>query len=292
MICSAYVFILFLIFILNLIWALQFIRDNALMIATIVFSPILAWALHMTVKSIVDFVCIPGSDDNNPELEERTCQNLFASSDAVCFDVDSTVCEDEAIDEIAAFANKKEEVKELTEQAMAGGLNFTEGLAQSLELIQPTVQMITDYLQSYPPKYTPGIKELISLLQACGTAVYLVSGGFYSVIKPIAQDLGIPAENIFANRIKFFYDGTYAGFDESQPTSRQGGKAEVIAYLKRHYQYSCVTMIGDGVTDLEACPPADAFIGFGGNQIRERVKKEAKWFVTSFYELIEELNRN
>ena len=40
------------------------------------------------------------------------------------------------------------------------------------------------------------------------------------------------------------------------------------------------------------CISQDAFIGFGGNQIRERVKKEAKWFATSFYDLIEELNNN
>lgn len=33
----------------------------------------------------------------------------------------------------------------------------------------------------------------------------------------------------------------------------------------------------------------DAFIGFGGVVIRERVRREAKWFVTSFRELIDEL---
>lgn len=33
----------------------------------------------------------------------------------------------------------------------------------------------------------------------------------------------------------------------------------------------------------------DAFIGFGGNQIRDRVKRESKWFVMSFKELIDEL---
>lgn len=227
-----------------------------------------------------------------PKLEERICRSLFASSDAVCFDVDSTVCRDEAIDEIAIFANKEKEVMELTRRAMRGGLSFNEALGKRLELIQPTMEMITDYLTTHPPRYTPGIKELVSLLHARGTDVYLVSGGFYSVIAPIAKELGIPYKNIFANRIKFFYDGTYAGFDDTEPTSHQDGKAKVVAYLKSRYQYSYVTMIGDGVTDLEACPPADAFIGFGGNQIRERVKKEAKWFATSFYDLIEELNRN
>ena len=45
--------------------------------------------------------------------EELACRKIFASSDAVCFDVDSTVCRDEAIDELAIFANKEKEVMEL-----------------------------------------------------------------------------------------------------------------------------------------------------------------------------------
>ena len=135
-------------------------------------------------------------------------------------------------------------------------------------------------------------RELVSLLHSQDVSVYLVSGGFYSIIEPVAKELSIPYKNIYANRIKFFYDGTYAGFDETEPTCKQNGKGKVVAYLKNRYKYRYVTIIGDGVTDMEACPPADAFIGFGGNQIREKVKKGAKWFVTSFYDLIEELKLN
>ena len=41
-------------------------------------------------------------------------------------------------------------------------------------------------------------------------------------------------------------------------------------------------MIGDGVTDMQARPPADLFIGFGGVVVRESVKQGADWFVTDF----------
>lgn len=51
-------------------------------------------------------------------------------------------------------------------------------------------------------------------------------------------------------------------------------------------------MVGDGATDLAAAPPADCFVGFGANVVREPVAKEADWFVTSFYNLIDELNSN
>lgn len=52
------------------------------------------------------------------------------------------------------------------------------------------------------------------------------------------------------------FQGEYAGFDESQPTCESGGKGKVISMLKEKYGFKTVVMIGDGATDLEACPPA------------------------------------
>lgn len=40
-------------------------------------------------------------------------QKILRQSDAVCFDVDSTVIQEEGIDELAAFCNKGEEVANL-----------------------------------------------------------------------------------------------------------------------------------------------------------------------------------
>jgi uncharacterized protein (DUF4213/DUF364 family) len=47
------------------------------------------------------------------QVNESLTRALFRGSDAVCFDVDSTVCRDEAIDEIAKFAGKEKEVMEM-----------------------------------------------------------------------------------------------------------------------------------------------------------------------------------
>lgn len=48
-----------------------------------------------------------------------------------------------------------------------------------------------------------GIKELISALQSRGVAVYLISGGFREMTLPIARELGVPATNVFANRMNW-----------------------------------------------------------------------------------------
>lgn len=119
--------------------------------------------------------------------------------------------------------------------------------------------------------------------------MYLVSGGFRIVINQVADLLGIDRKNVFANTLKFDSKGNYVGFDESEMTCESGGKGRVIEHLKRTYQYERVIMVGDGATDLESCPPADGFIGFGGNIVRQVVKQNSPWFVHCFSELIEKV---
>mgnify|MGYP002051047281 CR=1 FL=1 len=45
-------------------------------------------------------------------------------------------------------------------------------------------------------------------------------------------------------------------------------------------------MVGDGGTDLEAKPSADAFIGFGGVAERGAVRDGADWFVRNFADVL------
>ncbi|ROT68058.1 phosphoserine phosphatase isoform X1 [Penaeus vannamei] len=219
------------------------------------------------------------------------CMEVWRSSDAVCFDVDSTVITDEGLDQLAAFCGKGEEIKKMTLQAMQGRMEFRDALRMRLNILRPNLETVQRFVRTHPPKLTKDVGRLVSALHARDVDVYLVSGGFRSLIAPVAKMLNIPLENIFANRLKFFYDGEYGGFDEAQLTSRSGGKAEVISYLKKKEGYSRIVMIGDGATDMEACPPADGFIGFGGNVVRESVRNIATWYVTDFATLISELER-
>lgn len=117
--------------------------------------------------------------------------------------------------------------------------------------------------------------------------MFLVTGGFDCVVEPIAQELGIPLENIYANKLFFDYNGEYAGFDTTQPTSKSGGKAEAVTLIRtRLADQANITIIGDGATDLEASPPADNFVGYGGNIIREEVRNRAKYYITDFEAIV------
>ncbi|XP_032664883.1 phosphoserine phosphatase isoform X2 [Odontomachus brunneus] len=215
--------------------------------------------------------------------------SIWKCADAITFDVDSTVTTEEGIDELAKFCGKGEQIAELTKRAMQGDMTFQQSLSVRLQIINPSLAQIKEFLNTHKAKLTDGIKELVSALRSHGKQVFLVSGGFHSLIMPIAAQLNIPPENIYANKLKFYFTGEYAGFDESQPTSKSGGKAEVIRHLKEKEGFKIVVHIGDGATDLEASPPADAFIGFGGNVIRENVKLCSQWYVTNFNDLTKSL---
>eukprot|EP00250_Pteridium_aquilinum_P007379 c17109_g1_i1 orf=296-1174(+) len=236
---------------------------------------------------------LPGSvtsPSRLPSPSEATI-GIWRSAEAVCFDVDSTVCMDEGIDALGEFCGAGEAVAAWTSRAMGGSVAFEEALAARLALFKPSLKDVERFLASNPPKITPGIEELIKKLQSKGKAVYLISGGFRQMIEPVAKILRIQKENIFANSLLFDENGTYAGFDTNEPTSRSGGKAAAIAHLKQKCGYNKLVMIGDGATDLEARQPggAEIFICYGGVQFRESVAAKSDWCVLNFRDLIESL---
>ncbi|KAG5046452.1 hypothetical protein JHK86_015858 [Glycine max] len=237
-------------------------------------------------------------------LPSKEVLELWRNGDAVCFDVDSTVCLDEGIDELAEFCGAGKAVAEWTARAMGGSVPFEEALAARLSLFNPSLSQLQDFLEQKPPRLSPGIEELVQKLKANGIVVYLISGGFRQMINGggIKSDIGIlirassialkpAAKNIFANQLLFRSSGEFLGFDKNEPTSRSGGKAVAVQQIKKAHGFKTLTMVGDGATDFEARRPggADMFVCYAGVQLRESVAAKADWLVFSFKDLINSL---
>eukprot|EP00775_Hariotina_reticulata_P012443 gene12443-12580_t len=186
-------------------------------------------------------------------------------------------CSDESIDEIAAFLGVGEQVAAMTAQAMGGSVKFEDALAARLNVMSLSRHKLDEFIAGHPAQLTKGIPELVRKLQAQGKAVFLVSGGFRQIIHPIAESLDIPVpDNVHANNLLFNDDGSYAGFDSNEFTSRSGGKAEAVRQIKVH---------------LEARQPgaADVFIGYGGVVERLNIAAKADWYLYSIQPLIDAL---
>jgi len=219
-------------------------------------------------------------------VEESKAVAAWREASAVCFDVDSTLCTDEGIDQLATLCGVGDEVAAWTAKAMGGNVTFQESLAARLGIMKPKLAQVEEKIAREPAALTPGITDLVKLLHKLGKKVYLVSGGFHRMILPAANILNIPEDNIYANKLIFDADGNYTGFDDTCMTCRSGGKPKVVEHLKTLPGHESIVMIGDGATDMEARPPASLFIGFGGNKVRDKVKAGADWFVMDFADLI------
>ncbi|CAH9092755.1 unnamed protein product [Cuscuta epithymum] len=224
-------------------------------------------------------------------LPSKEVLDIWQNANAVCFDVDSTVCIDEGIDELAEFCGAGKAVADWTARAMSGSVPFEEALAARLSLFNPSLSQVQSFLVKKPPRLSPGIDELVSLLKNRKREIYLISGGFRQMISPVASILGIPSKNIFANELLFETSGKFIGFDKNELTSRSGGKATAVRQIRKDHGYKSLVMIGDGATDLEARQPggADLYICYGGVQLRESVAAKADWLVFDFKELISSL---
>lgn len=219
-------------------------------------------------------------------LNVEGAMDALRKANAVCFDVDSTVIREEGIDVLADSLGKGEEVAAWTAQAMGGSVKFEDALAARLNIMKPSKQQVELCLENHPLQLSPGMDDLVKALAARGTDVYLVSGGFRIMIEPVAHALDIPLSRLFANSILFDTDGSYKGFDDKEFTSRDGGKPRALEHIKAEGKYDTMVMVGDGMTDAQAKPPADAFIGYGGAVVREAVAAKACWYVKDFDEMI------
>jgi len=209
----------------------------------------------------------------------------------VCFDVDSTLLAAESLDLALSQAigddeTKKRAIAEITDLGMSGEIGVTESLRRRLAMAALDRAGVAETAEALRRRITPGMPELLGALRARGDGVFAVTGGFRDVVGPALADLGFTEQTIRANA--FLWDESrVAGFDETSPLARNGGKAVVVRALKDETGAAHAVMVGDGVTDLEAyeAGAADAFVGFGGVARREAVEARAPAYAQDVDEL-------
>lgn len=203
----------------------------------------------------------------------------------VCFDCDSTLSGIEGIDELGRGCEPRvfAQIEAMTRDAMDGRIAVEAVFAKRLELIRPSRSAVEAVGKKYLATVEPTAEAALSALTLAGWTPAIISGGFTAAIQPLAEHLGV--EIVEAVPLLFGEDGEYLDFGRAFPAARSGGKAEVVRQLKHRLAPTRVVMVGDGVSDLEAKPEVDLFVGFGRYAVRERVKREADAFITSLADL-------
>ncbi len=204
----------------------------------------------------------------------------------IIFDCDSTLSSIEGIDELGRARGSEifAWVEAMTHDAMNGKLAVEAVFGERLRIIQPRATDVEAVGRQYVETVEPTALATLETLRAAGWTPMILSGGFRNAIRPLADYLGIA--RVEAVDLYFDAAGHYAGFDEAYPTTRSGGKPEIIRALKAELRPARVVMVGDGASDLETTPEVDLFIGFGRYVAREKVRKQAAAFVFSLDEIL------
>lgn len=105
-------------------------------------------------------------------------------------DMDSTMIEQECIDELAAEAGLKEKVSDITARAMNGEIAFEPALRERVALLKGLPVSVIGEVIEKRITLTPGGRELIATMKARGHYTALVSGGFTAFTSRVAEILG------------------------------------------------------------------------------------------------------
>ena len=163
-------------------------------------------------------------------------------------DMDSTMIQQECIDELAGEVGVGDRVKEITARAMNGELDFEAALDERVALLADQPASIIDKVLKERIKFMPGGRILIATMKADGAYAALVSGGFTAFTHKVAETLGFDEHH--ANTL--LVDGDKLSGKVARPILGREAKVEQLEKIMAKLELSenDVIAVGDGANDL------------------------------------------
>jgi phosphoserine phosphatase len=188
-------------------------------------------------------------------------------------DMDSTLIEQEVIDELAREAGRYDAVADVTRRAMEGDLDFTTSLRERVaQLAGVPVHAFDTVRRRLTPR--AGVDRLVAALKGWGVTSAIVSGGFIEVVEPLRRELGF--DRAEANRLEVV-DGHLTG-RLLGPIVDRARKAAFLRELGAELDIPPrqTMAVGDGANDLDLLHAAAFGVAFNA---KPEVRRQARYSV-------------
>eukprot|EP00930_Biecheleria_cincta_P021135 TRINITY_DN1572_c0_g1_i2.p1 TRINITY_DN1572_c0_g1~~TRINITY_DN1572_c0_g1_i2.p1 ORF type:complete len:920 (+),score=195.06 TRINITY_DN1572_c0_g1_i2:46-2805(+) len=179
----------------------------------------------------------------------------------IVFDMDSTLIQQEVIDELAKQCGVQDTVGEITERAMRGELDFFQSLKERVALLKGHNSEKLFGAVKRNLIFTPGALQLCRTLKHLGYKMAVISGGFMPCAREVQQKLGL--DYAFANTLETDKDGALTGLTVGAVVTPERKQAllEMIAQVEGCDMRQTVA-VGDGSNDIPMLMSAGLGIAF------------------------------
>lgn len=178
----------------------------------------------------------------------------------ICFDMDSTLIQTEVIDELAKYAGVGEKVKEITESAMRGEIDFKESFTKRVSLLKGLDASVMQEIAENLPM-TEGLERVMLALKKYGYKIAILSGGFTYFGQYLQRKFNI--DYVYANELEVDDDGKLTGryVGEIVDGRRKAELLRLIAQVEK-LDLEQTIAVGDGANDLPMLSLAGLGIAF------------------------------
>ncbi len=163
-------------------------------------------------------------------------------------DMDSTMIQQECIDELAEVAGVGAHVKDITARAMNGELDFEGALTERVKLLAGLPEEVIAQVIAERITYMPGGDALVATMRANGAYAALVSGGFSAFTASVAEQLGFDENR--ANTL--LITGGKLNGKVGMPILGREAKVQALKEISARLGLTAtdVMAVGDGANDL------------------------------------------
>ncbi len=185
-------------------------------------------------------------------------------------DMDSTVIDQECIDELGDAIGVGSQIKEITAAVVAGEMSFSEALRQRLALMKGMDRSLLKSVYEERISLKAGARTLVQTMRHHGAFCILVSGGFSYFTQRIAERIGFHDHQ--GNELAF-EDAKLTGV-VLEPILGRTAKLATLTRLcdERGLELFDVLAVGDGANDIKMVEAAGLGVAFHGS---DNLKKQA-----------------
>lgn len=219
------------------------------------------------------FIQISSEEGFDISLQEdtmyRRCRRL------ICFDMDSTLIQTECIDQLAEKAGVGDKVREITERAMRGEIDFNESFRERVALLKGLdISVMQEIAETLP--ITEGVDRMMQVLKRAGYKTAILSGGFTFFGDYLKRKFGF--DYVYANELEVAdgkLTGRYVG--EVVDGKRKAELLRLIAQVE-NVNIAQTIAVGDGANDLPMLSTAGLGIAF---HAKPKVKATARQSIST-----------